>query len=247
MIGRPFARNRWAIAGLAATAGIALALACEAPTPTSERQLIKPNDATKTLTVAPLMKVKEDCTPAYVLNGKAVPDKAIAVLTPGQISSINVYKGARAIEEANALHLDAGCGVIKVYTNDVDGAGAVRERELTEQLAKQYKEQQNVAGGPTFTPFTVRPELLNKDDVVKAINDLYPPLLREAGIDGTTKVWLYIDRTGKVMKVQMNETSGRKALDEAALRVAGMMQFKAALNRDKAVPVWVSIPIVFQH
>lgn len=233
MIGRPFARNRWAIAGLAVTAGVALALACEAPTPTSERQVIKPNEAsgTKTLTVAPLMKVKEDCSPAYLLNGKSVPGEVVGSLNPDQISSIEVFKGARAVEEAQALHLDAGCGVIKVTTKSV----------------QEYGQQQTaVADGPTFTPFTERPELQDKAAIAKALEDYYPPLLKDAGIGGTTQVWLYIDDTGKVAKVQLNETSGHPALDQAALKVAKMMEFTPAKNKDKPVNVWVSIPIVFQ-
>ncbi|MEJ2185531.1 MAG: M56 family metallopeptidase, partial [Gemmatimonadota bacterium] len=247
MIGRPFARNRWAIAGLAVTAGVALALACEAPTPTSERQAITPDQATKTLTVAPLMKVTEDCTPAYVLNGKPVDAQAIGSLNPDQISSVNVYKGARAIEEAQSLHLDAGCGVIKIYTKDAAATAGrvVRERAATKQALKQYQEQQ-AAGGPVFTPFTVRPTLENKDEIQKALEDYYPPLLRDAGISGTTQMWIYIDAMGRVTKMLINQGSGYEALDQAAKKVVGMMRFTPALNKDKPVPVWVSIPLVFK-
>jgi TonB family protein len=44
----------------------------------------------------------------------------------------------------------------------------------------------------------------------------------------------------------VNEPSGHTSLDEAALRVANVMQFSPAMNRDKKVPVWVSLPITFQ-
>jgi len=37
-----------------------------------------------------------------------------------------------------------------------------------------------------------------------------------------------------------------RALDAAALAVADVYRFSAALNRDKVVPVWVSFPITFQ-
>ncbi|MEJ2216506.1 MAG: M56 family metallopeptidase [Gemmatimonadota bacterium] len=251
MIGRPFARNRWAIAGLAVTAGVALALACEAPTPTSERQVIKPSDgsADKTLTVAPLMKVDEDCSPAYLLNGKAVDDQAIRSLTPDMISRIEVLKGARAMEDPESLHLDAHCGIIKIYTKDGDTAEAVRERTATgnPKALKEYQvQEQQAAGNPVFTPFTDRPVLANKEETMKALEAYYPPLLRDAGIGGTTKVWVYIDGTGNVVKTQINKGSGHEALDQAALRVAGMMKFTPARNKGENVPVWVSIPIVFK-
>ncbi len=242
MIGRPFARNRWAIAGLAVTAGVALALACEAPTPTSDRQIIKPNaaDGQKTVTVAPLVKVDENCSPAFVLNGNKVDGQAIRALTPDQISSVEVYKGARAVQEAKALHLDAGCGVIKITTKV--GEGVVAEGGSVQE----YRQQAAVAVGPTFTPFTERPELKDKEAVAKALESYYPPLLRDAGIGGTAQVWFYISETGKVEEVQLKETSGHKALDQAALKVAKSMAFTPARNKGKPVPVWVSIPLVFQ-
>ena len=47
------------------------------------------------------------------------------------------------------------------------------------------------------------------------------------------------------MRTQLHESSGHQALDEAALEVAGVMEFTPAKNRDQTVPVWVSIAIVF--
>ncbi|MGW8265285.1 MAG: TonB family protein [Longimicrobiales bacterium] len=98
---------------------------------------------------------------------------------------------------------------------------------------------------PTFTPFTVRPDVLNRDEVAAALEAEYPPLLREAGIGGTVNVWIFLDETGTVRKSVLNETSGHKALDDAALEVADVIRFTAALNRDQPVPVWISIPITF--
>ncbi|MEJ2217257.1 MAG: energy transducer TonB [Gemmatimonadota bacterium] len=107
-------------------------------------------------------------------------------------------------------------------------------------------ESKDISAAPTFTPFTVRPELKNKTEVAKALERFYPPLLRDAGISGTVQMWFFIDENGKVQKTQVNQSSGYEAFDEAAKKVAQLMQFSPALNRDKKVPVWVSIPIVFQ-
>ncbi len=103
----------------------------------------------------------------------------------------------------------------------------------------------DISAAPTFTPFTVEPRLKNQDDVQRALQRNYPPLLRDAGIGGKATVWFFIDENGKVVKTQLNESSGYTALDEAALSVANLMQFTPALNRDKKVQVWVSIPIAF--
>ncbi|HEU5210409.1 MAG TPA: TonB family protein [Longimicrobiales bacterium] len=104
---------------------------------------------------------------------------------------------------------------------------------------------EDISAAPRFTPFTVRPELRNRADIARALERNYPPLLRDAGIGGETLVWFFIDENGRVQKTQINKSSGYDALDQAALTVAEQMQFSPALNRDKKVPVWVAIPIVF--
>src|SRR5690606_5142765 len=104
----------------------------------------------------------------------------------------------------------------------------------------------DISVAPVPTPFTVAPELKNRAEVQRALERYYPPLLRDAGIGGTVLVWFFIDETGKVRNSLIKESSGHKALDEAALKVAEIMQFTPALNRDKKVPVWVALPIDFR-
>ena len=55
----------------------------------------------------------------------------------------------------------------------------------------------------------------------------------------------FIDEEGIVQNTLVAETSGHASLDEAALRVANVFRFTPALNLDKVVPVWISLPIQF--
>jgi protein TonB len=103
----------------------------------------------------------------------------------------------------------------------------------------------DISSAPVFTPYTVAPDYTNGDEVRRALEREYPPLLRDAGIGGTVQVWFFIDEKGIVQNRVVNESSGHTALDDAALRVAPVFKFTPALNRDKAVPVWVSLPITF--
>ena len=103
----------------------------------------------------------------------------------------------------------------------------------------------DLAVAPTFTPYTVRPDIKNRAAVARAMEREYPPLLRDAGIGGTVNVWFFIDEEGSVVRSLVNESSGHKALDDAALKVAEIIEFTPALNRDKRVPVWISLPITF--
>ena len=104
----------------------------------------------------------------------------------------------------------------------------------------------DISAAPRFTPFTVAPDILNRVEVIRAMEREYPPLLRDAGIGGTVQVFFFIDEEGVVQQFQVNVTSGHQALDDAALAVAGVYRFSPALNRDKRVPVWVSFGITFQ-
>ena len=103
----------------------------------------------------------------------------------------------------------------------------------------------DIEGAPTFTPYTVRPDIVNRVAIAKALEEGYPSALREVGIGGTVQVWFFITDQGTVRKTQVNKSSGNQALDDAALKVANMIEFTPALNRDEPVPVWISLPITF--
>jgi periplasmic protein TonB len=104
----------------------------------------------------------------------------------------------------------------------------------------------DIAAAPTFTPYTVAPRLLNVDEVQRELVRQYPALLRDAGIGGRVTVYFFIDEEGQVKDRRIDQSSGQQALDDAALAVASVYRFSAAMNRDKKVPVWVSFPITFQ-
>ena len=103
-----------------------------------------------------------------------------------------------------------------------------------------------LSDAPKFTPFTVAPSILNRNDIVRAMEREYPPELRDAGIGGTVTVYFFIDEDGRVQDRQINDSSGHQALDDAAMAVSEVYRFSPALNRDEKVPVWVSFSITFQ-
>jgi len=130
---------------------------------------------------------------------------------------------------------------------DITIAPTTFEENPVEDLPPPPEEKaQDISAAPTFTPFTVAPSILNRDEVVRAMEREYPPLLRDAGIGGTVKVYFFIDENGQVQDTRIDQSSGHQALDDAALKVANIYKFSPALNRDKKVPVWVSFPITFQ-
>ena len=99
---------------------------------------------------------------------------------------------------------------------------------------------------PTFTPFTVRPDLVNETAVMRALEREYPRTLRDAGIGGTVNVRFFIDAEGVVRRVLVANPSGHEGLDSAALRVARVFRFTPARDVDEPVPAWIAIPVTFQ-
>ena len=97
-----------------------------------------------------------------------------------------------------------------------------------------------------FFPYDVAPRVRNVEEVLRSLEREYPATLRQVGIGGTVSVLFYIDGEGRVQETRIERSSGHAALDQAALAVSTVYRFSPALNRDRAVAVWVSIPITFE-
>lgn len=99
--------------------------------------------------------------------------------------------------------------------------------------------------GPEFIPHDVRPRLLNPGTVQEYLRTFYPVALRAASVEGAVLLWLYIDESGRVTRVQVRETSGAPQFDELARSVTPLMKFRPALNQGETVGVWASIRVRF--
>lgn len=100
-------------------------------------------------------------------------------------------------------------------------------------------------GTPSVTPYTVAPRILNIGAVRRAMFAAFPTSVRDAGVGGTATVYFFIDEHGEVQDWRIDQTSGHRAVDEAALTVASVFRFSPALNGDDPVPVWVSHAMTF--
>ena len=107
-------------------------------------------------------------------------------------------------------------------------------------------EAEGVGSRPQFIPYTRAPVLLNEEDLRLAMDREYPALLKDAGIGGTTIVYLFVDTDGKVRNQRVSRTSNHKALDEAALKAAPVAVFSPAMNGETPVALWIELPITFK-
>jgi TonB family protein len=131
-----------------------------------------------------------------------------------------------------------------VAPSPVTGEGTASTLTSDAQPLPKATAQQDTTQ-PRFTPYTVGPDLKNRQAAVTAVESYYPDSLKAAGIGGTVKVWVYIDDQGVVRETRLAESSSIDVLDQAALAAASKLEFTPAFNRDEVVPVWVQIPIAF--
>ena len=81
-------------------------------------------------------------------------------------------------------------------------------------------------------------------EVIKQIKPDYPEIARKAGIEGKVVVNALVGKDGKVEKV--GDISGPEVFREPAKAAALQWEFTPAIQNDRPVKVWVSIPFKFK-
>ena len=73
----------------------------------------------------------------------------------------------------------------------------------------------------------------------------YPQTARKAQVEGIVVLYVCIDETGQVVDVRVLKSLGNTGCDEAAIAAVKQVKWQPALQRDKPVRVWVSLPVKF--
>ena len=224
----------------AAVAGLLLAFACSAPSPDTESIVPQPGTGKLTGVVRHALTGDSLSNAQVYLEGTG---RGALTATNGRYFLVNVEPGEYVLvaeregyerARVTGVHVRAG------ETQQVD-VTLVPDRQVDVTLVPEGMQ----AEGPVFTPFTVRPELKNRDVVLAALERNYPESLKARGIEGTVDVWIYVDTNGRVTNARINGSSGIDELDQAALAAVREFEFTPARNGETAVPVWISVPIPF--
>ena len=91
-----------------------------------------------------------------------------------------------------------------------------------------------------FIPYDDPPEAM------APIKPLYPEIAQEAGIEGVVVVQAFIDEKGRVKETLILKGVPNTGLDEAAMAAIRKTRFRPARQRERAVGVWISIPVNFK-
>lgn len=81
-------------------------------------------------------------------------------------------------------------------------------------------------------------------EVKKQVKPDYPDIARKAGIEGRVSVNVLVGKDGRVEKI--GEISGAEVFHEAARAAALQWEFTPAIQNDRPVKVWVTIPFTFK-
>lgn len=74
----------------------------------------------------------------------------------------------------------------------------------------------------------------------------YPSLAQRRGWEGTVLLRVHVLANGKPSEIQIQKSSGREALDEAAIRAVKRWSFVPAKRGDVAQEGWVTVPLDFR-
>lgn len=96
-----------------------------------------------------------------------------------------------------------------------------------------------------FVPYDKAPEPIGGfGAITKKLK--YPEDARKDKIQGTVIVAAFIDTEGNVAKAKIQKPMEHKGCNEAAVNAVKSVKWKPALQREKAVAVWMTIPIEFK-
>lgn len=74
----------------------------------------------------------------------------------------------------------------------------------------------------------------------------YPPMAARQGWEGTVTLRVHVLSTGKVDALEVQQTSGRRILDEQAMRTVKTWLFTPSKRGDTAIDGWAIVPIEFK-
>ena len=119
-------------------------------------------------------------------------------------SAVDQAQTARPVQEAEEDVRRAASAVKFI----LDSAAAMPAAAMHDPSTPE-KYDTDISDAPTIVPMTKRPVVLNRAEILRALQREYPPDLKDAGIGGTVVMWFLVSEEGEVVKFQIKEPSQR--------------------------------------
>jgi len=96
-----------------------------------------------------------------------------------------------------------------------------------------------------FVPYDEAPEPIGGYAAIQS-HLVYPEIARKAGVEGKVVVNCQVDENGNIVKTVILKSLGNNGCDEAAVAAIKAVKWKPAKQRDKAVKVWIGVPVIYK-
>lgn len=202
-----------------------------------------------------------DFTPTVVSNFKL--EKTIGQVNSGIGAEVTksvtdvIAKNQKFTDEINlpinnASILDVTINTDEIFKNigNVLGINGKAGNGSGDLLA----ETKNPKSGISEKPLDISKEFVHQEmqkfpsmdyDKIKSLV-LYPELAREMNLSGVVHIAALIDKSGKLVKSYIYNSTNSLFNDEALLAVRNYNDFSPAVNNDRTVDCWIIIPINFR-
>lgn len=109
-----------------------------------------------------------------------------------------------------------------------------------------FEDSDDIESGYVFVSYDRAPEIIGGIASLQKYLQ-YPELARLAGVEGRVIVGVLVDEQGNSVKTTILKASGTKTkFEEAAQAAVLKLKWKPAMQRDKPVKVWISLPVHFR-
>ncbi len=179
--------------------------------------------------------------PGFEMNATNVTEKAIII----EVEDIPVTEQVRNIPPPPARPVVPVPSESEDIPEDLTIESTNLNLDLSE-LPPPPPPGDNVDDGYVFVPYDQAPVPIGG---MLAINAFlrYPEIARKAGMEGTVIVAALVSTSGRTLKTTILQDSGTLVGFEKAAQAAVMqVEWKPAKQRDRAVKVWISVPIRFK-
>ena len=92
----------------------------------------------------------------------------------------------------------------------------------------------------------IAPEIIDRADAERLLEDAYPRHLQRQGIGGTVWLRLWVGPDGTTGDAEVSRSSGVTDLDRAAIEVAPRLMFVPALQDGRRMGTWIEFPVRFE-
>ncbi len=189
----------------------------------------------------PPIDKKNEPPPPPVEQPPPPPQRAQIKFVPPQVVKEEEAKKEETIANIDTLmKVDPGTRDVEGDPNAIPDIGDI---DGTGTQPVEVVEKEDDPDPTAFVAVEKEPQPTNIDDIKRRIG--YPPLAKEAGIQGKVIVRVLVGKNGKYEK-HIVLKSPHKMLTEAVEKELPSLEFTPGIQAGKPIKVWVTIPFDFQ-